>query len=160
MMDYKLIPLTFGQSAIVDAEDFEWLSQWDWYASKRVNAAGTFYAVRTGPDRKRIRMHRLILGCGPTEEGDHRNGSTLDNRRENLRKCTHLQNGSNRLKSKNNTSGFKGVTWHTCGNKWLAQIRVNYKTVSLGHYDDPVEAARAYDAAAKLYFGEFAKVNF
>lgn len=157
-MGYKLIPLTFGQHAIVDAEDFAWLSHWDWFAAKRPD--GKFYAVRTSEDRKRIRMHRVILDCASGEEGDHKNGNTLDNRRENLRKCTHLQNGRNRLKSKNNTSGFKGVTWHTCGNKWLAQIRVNYKTISLGHYDDPVEAARAYDAAAKLHFGEFAKVNF
>src|SRR5712664_378293 len=149
---YRFIPLTQGQNAIVDAEDFEWLSQWNWCVSKIGNS---FYAVRANS----ILMHRKILHCRrSSEQGDHKNGNTLDNRKNNLRKCSNHQNTWNVGPPKNNTSGFKGVSFRR-DIGWYARIRVNGERIWLGYFDSAEVAARAYDAAAKSYHGEFAHLN-
>lgn len=158
----RLIPLTQDQFAIVDAADFEWLNQWKWCA-QWIPATESFYAVRSEKEnskRIRIYMHRLILGCGVEELGDHENGNTLDCRRSNLRLCTKLQNNCNRGIQSNNTSGFKGVSLVKDTGKWKAQISINGKRISLGCFALPEEAARAYDSAAIKEFGDFAKLNF
>src|SRR5271169_5862239 len=83
---YRLIPLTQGLNAIVDTDDYAWLNAFPWYASKVTNSE-SFIARTNRKDESGKRffhvMHRLILGCGPGEEGDHRNHNTLDNRRFN-----------------------------------------------------------------------------
>ena len=104
-------------------------------------------------------MHRLILGCKRGELGDHENHHTLDNRRENLRKCNVLQNVRNMQKQRNNRHPYKCVFLHPAG-KWRAFIRVNGRKKALGYFDTPEEAARKYDAAARFHFGEFACLNF
>lgn len=104
-------------------------------------------------------LHRVIMNAPPGVQVDHINGDTLDNRRCNLRLCTHKENGHNR-KLQGGTSKFKGVTWHKRDRKWQAGIRHNGKQIHLGYFNDDVEAARAYDRAARKYFGEFARVNF
>jgi len=86
-------------------------------------------------------------------EVDHKNGDPLDNRRQNLRLCTHAQNQHNTGLSCVNTSGFKGVSKR--GKRWKAQIRINGKQTYLGTYDTPEEAGAAYDAAALKVQGEF-----
>jgi hypothetical protein len=104
-------------------------------------------------------MHRFLIG----EAGlyvDHRNGDGLDNRRANLRSATNSQNQANRGKSKRNKSGFKGVYFHKPAQKFLASIQFEGKLRHLGLFADPIEAAKAYDAAALEYFGQFAKTNF
>lgn len=160
----KIIPLTQGKVAIVDDADYEWLNQWKWCTVKR--ESGRCYAarmVRVGLKRKTLLMHRLILGLdfGDEREGDHINVvGTLDNRRSNLRIATKSQNMCNRGKTKENTSGFKGVSWDMNAKKWHAQIKVNGERISLGLFVNPVSAARAYDIAALELHGEFARTNF
>jgi len=162
---YRLIPLTQGQNAIVDAKDFEWLSQWNWHANR---GQGSFYAIRRttkeegdwrGPG---IRMHRVILGCKPSEEGDHKNGNGLDNRRENLRVCIDVQNGYNRKVGKNNSIGYKGVRF--CKNHktrpWRAVTEFKDRSIHIGYFATREEAARAYDKKVKELHGEFANLNF
>ena len=110
-----------------------------------------------------VHIHRHILvldGC--SLKGlcvDHINGNKLDNRAKNLRVATHSQNGCNRGKQKNNTSGFKGVSWDDSNKAWRAQISVTKKQIYLGCYQCPKEAHDVYLAAAQKYHGEFSFEN-
>jgi hypothetical protein len=158
--EYRTIPLTQGQVAIVDAADFDWLNQYKWQASWERDM-GKFYAVRNtsrrdGP-KTRVGMHRLILGL-KYRDGvivDHKNRDTLDNRRSNLRIATASQNIANQKKPRHNKSGFKGVYWR-CG-KWRAQIKKDRRRFDLGGFDSAVEAHNAYIKAATELHGEFAR---
>jgi hypothetical protein len=153
----KEIPLTRGQFALVDDEDFEYLNQWKWITTDNGYARRTEYKNGT---QKPVNMHVLIASPSLGMLVDHINGNKLDNRRENLRICTNTENRRNISKYKNNTSGYKGVTWHKQHRKWYAQIVPLRKNIFLGLFSDAKEAARAYDAAAKKYFGQFARLNF
>jgi len=117
----------------------------------------TWYAARS-EGKNQIHMHREIINAPADLQVDHINGNGLDNRRENLRLCTNAENARNRRLSKNNTTGYKGVDLDA--NRYRAQIRVGQKFVYLGRFDDPIEAAKAYDAAAREHYGEFARTNF
>lgn len=154
---YRLIPLTQGQNAIVDTEDFDRLSKFNWHARWYAKAkAGTFYAARWG-NGKTIFMHQEILGHKHT---DHRKQNTLDNRKKNLRECTIQQNNCNQRIRKDNVSGFKGVFKAKRKKRWECGIRVNGKRKHLGYFDTKEDAAKAYDRAALEYFGEFAHLNY
>jgi len=95
-----IIELTRGLVTIVDAEDFAWLSQWRWHAQGRDR---WIYAVRSFIDLSGkpglVLMHREIAGTGRGQSTDHINGDTLDNRRANLRTCSHSENMCNRAHS-------------------------------------------------------------
>ena len=156
---YKIIPLTQGQNALVDATDYAMLNQWNWCAVW-YPLSKTFYAQRD-KDRGEPLMHRLILECKIGEQGDHRNHNGLDNRRFNLRTCSPGQNRANQRLRKNNTSGYKGVSWDKSRGKWQVGIKpFGEKRRALGRYSDKETAARAYDEAARRLFGEFALTNF
>lgn len=157
----KEIGLTRGYVALVDDDDFGRLSSHKWCATP--TKAG-FYAVRSvrrEDGKSRLQgMHRVILDAKKGELVDHVNGNTLDNRKENLRICTYSQNNINRRKERMSTSRFKGVSWDARTKTWKASVTINRKTKWLGRFQTEVEAALAYDAAAKQIHGEFAKVNF
>lgn len=159
---YRFIPLTQGQNAIVDVDDFAWLSKWNWYAQWN-EFTKSFYAVRTVNFRdgrvSAVRMSREILGSLSGKEADHKNRNTLDNRRSNLRDATRSQNQSNKDVHRISASGYRGV--YSVGNrKWVAQIRHHKVCVYLDRFLSVEEAAQAYDEAAKKYHGEFAVLNF
>jgi len=107
-------------------------------------------------------LHRAILGAKSGEIVDHINGNKLDNRIQNLRICTTLENIRNSKKPSNTKSQHKGVYLRKCGvlKPWVARIRHGGKKVSLGCYYCEYGAAKAYDRAAKEFFGEFANLNF
>jgi len=148
----KRIPLSQNKFAIVDDGDFEYLNQWKWSLMMR---GGKFHASRKDSDRKVIYLHREILKPDSKFQVDHVNGDGLDNRRSNLRVCNKSQNMANRGKQVNNTSGYKGVTFHKFSGKWMAQCGKVY----LGLFVDPIFAASFYNETAKKAYGDFAKLN-
>jgi hypothetical protein len=93
-------------------------------------------------------------------EVDHQDGDGLNNRRSNLRICTHQNNSRNMRRHRDSASRFKGVSWWKTRQIWRAYIVVDNKQKGLGYYNNDTDAARAYDAAAKKLFGEFANLNF
>lgn len=157
-LPYRLIPLSQGQVALVDIEDFEELNQWSWHCFFDKSHQG-FYARRALPGEKKVLMHRYIMRATPDVDVDHRDTDSLNNRRSNLRVATRQQNCFNRGKNQNNNSGYKGVAWHKAGNKWRASIAVNRKTKWLGLFNTAEEAAIAYNLAALEFHGEFAYLN-
>jgi len=156
----KEIILTQGKVALVDDEDFEELNKHKWCALK---APKTFYAIRRDNDVKKstIYMHRQILKLTDRNiQGEHRDNNGLNNQRSNLRACTNLENQRNKTCKVNGTSMYKGVHWHKRNRKWEVRISVNKKRIRGGSFKDEVLAAKKYDEMAKIYFGEFAWLNF
>lgn len=157
----KKIPLTKNKVAIVDDEDFEWLSKYKWRAEKK---AQTFYAVRSSKviNHKRIsiKMHRLILKIEDRKiKCDHINRNGLDNQKHNLRIATSSQNNSNRMSRPGSTSKYLGVCWNKSRRKWQANISKNGRTFYLGLYDLEIDAAKKYNEMAPKIHGEFANLN-
>jgi hypothetical protein len=151
------IKLTQGKVAIVDKEDFNSLNKHKWHIFGPKKYAGRDI-VKNGKKRK-ILMHRFIMGEPFEKEVDHINGDVLDNRKENLRICTHQQNCSNHP----GYGDYKGVTKVT--NRFLekpycTRIMVEGKNLYIGYFQTLEEAKAAYDSAAMVLFGEFAKTNF
>lgn len=151
----RQIPLTKGLFALVDDRDYAYLAGFKWCWSNG-------YAVRSArlPDGRytTVRMHRDILGLvrGDRVEIDHWNLNKIDNRRHNLRPATRPQNGRNRGKNANNTSGFKGVCWDKSRELWMASIMVDRKARYLGRFRTKKAAHAAYKNAAKLLHKDFA----
>lgn len=143
----------------IDESDLDLIEGFYWCYDGR-------YVVRPGVQGKRRKplhtektLHRAIaarsLGDIEGKLVDHKNGDKLDNRRENLRLADKSQNGWNRLKCVNNTTGYKGVTLFKRTGKYIAQIKVYGKNYHLGYYDTAEEAAEMYDLAAKAWHGEY-----
>jgi hypothetical protein len=157
----KLIPLANGGFTIVDAADYDDLVQYRWLLSRN---GKRFYVRRfekvstpEGSKQKCIYMHRQIMTPPDGMDVDHRFGDGLDNRRENLRICTRVQNSQNSRKRA--TSKHKGV-FKTHNNKYAARIYLNGAKTHIGVYEHSEAAARAYDQKVKELFGEFANLNF
>lgn len=142
----KKIKLTQGKYAIVDNDDFDKLNQWKWWVDYRG------YAVRDvggRKNKKRILMHRLINNTPKGLSTDHINRNKLDNRRKNLRTVNQSQNLFNTGLPKNNTSGYKGIQWYK--NRWVARIKVGYKSIYLGRYIKLQHAIKARKEAELKY---------
>lgn len=156
----KLVPLPRGQVMQIDEADYPEISRFTWHAHWNRNNWYALTNVRVAGKQRTYSLHRHLLGLnfGDIREGDHINNNTLDNRRSNLRICTHRQNTMNRRLRWDNASGVKGVYLHRPSGRYTAQIRVNGKLVFLGYHANKELAAEAYKIAAVLYFGEFARV--
>jgi len=152
----RLIPLTQGKFAIVDAEDYPRLAKYKWHCHEDKT---TCYAARR-KFNKIVSMHREIMQASPGQIVDHIDRNGLNNRKTNLRFCTPFQNACNRRPDRNTSSKYKGVTFHKRKNKWQAQIYCARKNNHLGYFHDEMEAAIAYDRKAEVLFGQFAYLNF
>ena len=142
---------------IFDKEDIDKISNYTWYLSN------TGYVVTsTVRNVSKIKLlHRVIMNL-PDDDNrcvDHINHDTLDNRKVNLRICTISNNHANQKKSSRNTSNVVGVDFISRLNKWRARIRVNYKDIHLGTYNDFNKAVKARKQAEEKYFGDYSYDN-
>ena len=147
----KKLLLTRGLETLVNKEDYEWAKSMKWWASPK---NGGVYA-----NSSKGYLHRLILNPTNGYEVDHINGDPLDNRRKNLRLATRLQNSRNSKKRKDNTSGYKGVSWNKQKNKWVAKAWMKGKQIHLGYFENIGVASSAYNKGIKKLYGEFARPN-
>jgi hypothetical protein len=153
----KKIALNQGKFALIDNEDFERISQYHWCFDGRY--------VIANPSKpkniiKRIYLHRLIMNTIDGFETDHINRNKLDNRKINLRVCTHIENSQHKILY--NKYGYKGISFmkeNGRTKKWRSRIKVNTKEILLGYFLTAEKAAKAYNNAATKYFGKFAILN-
>jgi hypothetical protein len=145
----KEIKLTKDKVALVDDEDFEYLSQYKWYAFA---AGNTFYAAHKiyyeNGEKATILLHNAIIGISSNGfECDHIDGNGLNNKRSNLRLVTHRQNMQNRHDQK--SSKYPGVYWVKKKSNWMARIQINGKRKYLGSYLSEEEAFKIYRKAVE-----------
>ena len=156
---HREIPLSQGYVALVDTSDFEFLNQWKWFASKDGDQV---YAKRSvtmpGQANRTVWMHRQITGCPDGWSVDHANRNGLDNRKVNLRLCTHGQNCVNVIKPRR-VAPYRGIR-KTGSGSWQVRLRVDGKNKSFETFVSPEDAARRYDQLAREIHGPFAVVNF
>ncbi len=153
----RIIPLSQGKVSLVDPEDFVIYSKYKWYSSHG-------YAKRSETvdgQEQSIFLHREIMGNPEGKVIDHINGDRADNRRENLRICTHEENFLNSRPNRGKRSSkYKGVSWHKRSGKWHARTSMNRRRIHIGTFDCEKDAARAYNEKVEELFGEYAYQNF
>ena len=120
--------------------------------AQRLCPIGDVYATCT-INGKWTQVHRLLMPTAALV--DHKNHNTLDNTRKNLRSCTHSQNSMNRIKTKANTSGIVGVSWHKGKKKWVAHIKIDGVMIQLICCKNKMIAIRKRKQAERYYFGEY-----
>jgi len=181
-LSYKEIHINHKDAIVtvlVDAEDYPLLSRHTWYIRSTTYpnppyAATTIHAGNGRQEKKNLKvvpMHQIIMGVGNI---DHRDGNTMDNRKHNLRKATHQQNGWNKGKPKRArgagcSSKYKGVLYAPMKGRDRWQALIKYveegahkstgKMIRLGYFWNEDDAARAYNAKIKELRGEFAWLN-
>lgn len=152
------IPLTQGKVALIDDEDLPLVAGRKWYVLEGYATSDG----RPGDAGKVVLMHGLLISTPAGLQVDHIDGNRLDNRRRNLRLATRQEQARNRKRRSDNTSGYKGVSKAKNGTSkaWTANVWEKGKRIFYASFDNPIDAARAYDAAARKHFGEFARTNF
>ncbi len=152
------IPLTRGKFAIIDDVDFVLISKHKWQAFRSFDKYYATAKLPKGSKPSSIIMSRLIIRG--FAQVDHIDGNPLNNRRNNLRGCTHKQNQKNKRLSYKNTSGYKGISWNKTLKKWTFRIMSDGISTNLGNFMDIIDAALAYDEAAVRLHGSFCNLNF
>jgi hypothetical protein len=166
---FRRIPLVNSKRyAIVDPADYYPLSKHIWLAYDRKGS----YTILRFSDRQAcfvpFTMHRAVMQMKLESQNqilppdlviDHINNNPCDNRRSNLRLATITQNNRNK-RSRGGVSKYKGVVYRAHKKLWVARISVNGKRKYIKSCKSEIDAAKAYDLAAKKYYGEFAYLNF
>lgn len=143
-----------GENVLVDDNIIEEINKYKWHVNDGY--------VRGYVNGKVVKLHRFIMKPNKKELIDHINHNPLDNRRSNLRVCTHTQNMANRLVNKTSRSGLKGVCYDKSMSRrkrWAAYISHKGKIIKIGRYFTKEDAAAAHDRVALELRGNFAKLN-
>lgn len=151
--------LTRGMLALVDDADMQAVQQhrWFWQPTQRGRGGGYAYTAIKG---RTVYMHRLILTAPDGVEVDHANGDGCDNRRQNLRLCSHSLNMANQ-RSAPGVSGYRGVhPTQSSVRPFTVKLRCGGVDYRAGRFADVIDAAKAYDDLAIKHFGPFASLNF
>ena len=158
---YAEVHLAHGYVAKIDIEDIPLIQGFTWRVWNQHRRQYARTTLRKAGKRTELAMHRLLMNADSDVLVDHINHDALDNRRTNLRLCNAHQNLSNRRKCIGKTSSqYKGVIYRRRIRQWEANICFNYRHHHLGYFADEIQAAIAYDEAARQFFGEFAHLNF
>lgn len=153
-MKGKMVIEIKGYRILIDDDIAPAILARKWHVSRR--SYGVYFATTIWTYNGKsyeVRLHRIIAEAPPGVLVDHRNGNTLDNRRENLRWCTNSQNAQNRSDGHKGIAGYRGVTIER--NRFRAKIKVGGQSIHIGYFDTPEEASEAYEKKAKELFGEF-----
>jgi hypothetical protein len=150
----KKLFLKNGGYALVDIDDYKILNKYSW---SHFNVSKSTYA-RATVNGKQINMHRVIMSAPKGMLVDHINGNGLDNRKINLRLCTHSENARNSRISSNNSSGFIGVDYKKSHKLWRARITLNRKEIFVGLFETAKEAHDARLAILKKYHEDFSYI--
>lgn len=139
-----------GKEFYFDLKDYDKIKDYCWYIDNG-NYVNTWIK-----NKGRTRMHRLIMNFPKDKVVDHINHNKYDNRKSNLRICTQQQNSANKRLLDRNASGIVGISWNSKSNKWEAYIRINYKKIHLGLYQNIEDAIQVRKEAEEKYFGKYA----
>jgi hypothetical protein len=137
---------------LIDNEDVDKVSKLNWHLNKKKGYA--YHTFRIKDKTPTIALHKFIMGNN-LGEVDHINNNKLDNRKSNLRICTHTQNLYNSKLAKNNTTGIKGLSWDKRMNKWGAQLSVNSQRI-VKYFTDKSVAINVITSLRNKYHGEYA----
>lgn len=155
------IMLSKGMRCLIDPKDWEVVRHYRWAATIRPHTCYALAQVRKADGKgTKVYMHVLLAGYAKGDKVDHRNHDGLDNRRRNLRPSGRKGNQANTRSRRGSSSEFKGVAWDKSRNKWIATIKCDGKSRTLGRFNDEAAAAHAYDVEAVALHGEFACLNF
>ena len=149
-----------GREFLIDAPDRDFLEARQWFVYRPKKAEPNEYVVRRAPQSRLVLLHREIMNAPKGMEVDHRDSDGLNNRRYNMRVVTQGQNRFNTRYRIIASGGYRGVSDLRNG-RYAAIISLSGKLKYLGTFDDPIEAALVWDAAALSHRGaEFARLNF
>jgi hypothetical protein len=143
-----------GYDVLVDDDIAPMILARKWHVSRRKNRVYFASTVYTKDGKSyEIRLHRLLACAVDGLSVDHKNGNTLDNRRENLRVCTNAENTRNQPDRRRSKAGYRGVV--QAGDRFKAKIMHEGKNIHIGYFNTAEEASQAYERKAKELFGEF-----
>ena len=159
---YAIVELTQGQVTLVDIEDLPIIAEYQWNASWNPDRK-SYYAtanIRLPSGKKTsIRLNRLVMNAQHPFVVDHINTVTLDNRKSNLRICTKSENGMNRGKQSNNTTGHKGICFSKSKNRYVVHIKKDGKSKYIGGYENYEDAVIAHEQALEKIHGDFSRIE-
>ena len=155
-----------GYDVKMDDENVHFVHEHAWFIDSAIKRGKVYFFYNqhfTKDDGRRsthhVYLHRLIMNTPKELVTDHIDGDTLNCQKSNMRICTQAENNKNLKGPRTNTSGFKGVSWHKGHGRWRADINVNCHQKSLGLFDTPEEAYKAYCEAKKKYHGEYIRFD-
>lgn len=139
----------------IDDEDFERVSQFKW------RSTGTGHIRRSGA--KPVTLARFLVGLPPYAEDKRRSiykdKNWLNNQKNNLLVISSAELARMPM-TRNNTSGYYGVSFNKTKGKWYAYVSCHNKNVYAGRADTAIEAAMFYDKKAVELFGPNTVLNF